>query len=166
MLSKRLRLRPLQHAELPQRSERPSRSRRHRPHRGLIVELLSRKIGNQPRLNRRINFFDPRLQRPLAMKIQSSLDLLKRNAVISPVCIFHPHNFRSRRQASDRRSQLLDLQVQRRRPYIKNLPRNSAGLRLQTRRHRPRRIPHVQERTPLLPIQNRNLPGGHRPRHK
>ena len=73
--SKGLRLRPLQHLQLAQRSQRPSRSRRHRPHRRLVVELLGRKIGNQPRLNRRINFFDPRLQRPLATKIQNSLNL-------------------------------------------------------------------------------------------
>src|ERR1700728_272977 len=162
--SKRLRLRPLQHAQLPHRSQRPARGRRHRPHRRLIVELFGRKIGNRPRLNRRINFFDPGLQRPLAPKIQSSLDLLERDAIISPVPILHPHNFRPRHHASNRRSQLLDLQVQPRRPHIKNLARNRARLHLQTRRHRPRRILHMQERTPLLSIQHRNLPGGRRPR--
>src|ERR1700722_16711703 len=164
--SKRLGLRSLQHAQLPHRSQRPSRSRRHRPHRRLIVKLLGRKIGNHPRLNRRINFFDPRLDCPLALKIQNLFNLFKRHAVIPPVAIFHPHNFRPRYHARNRRPQLLDLQVQRRRPHIKNLARNRARLRLQTRHHRARRILHMQKWTPLLPIQNRNLPGGRRPRHK
>src|ERR1700723_3605224 len=164
--SKRLGLRPLQHAQLPHRSQRPSRGRRHRPHRRLVVKLLGRKIGNHPRLNRRINFSDPRLQRPLALKIQNFFNLFKRHPIIPPVSIFNPHNFRPRHHAHNRRSQLLDLQIQRRRPHVKNLARNRARLRLQTRHHRSRRILHMQKWTPLLPIQNRNLPGGRRPRHK
>jgi hypothetical protein len=165
-LSRRFCFRPLHDAELAHRRELPAGRRSHGAHRRLIVELVGSEVSDQPGANSLVNFLDSGLQSPLASKPKNSLDFLERDAIITPIRILDPNDLRVRDHSRDGLSELPDLKVHRRGSHVKNFAGNRIRRRVQARNHRARRVLHVQKRTPLIPVQHRDLPGRRRTRHE